>query len=77
MSDHAARLNEIADSVTAGAYRIIRHDLRAAAAHIEELEAQVREQGCKECAELGHHPKCDGYIPSLGELLNLGEDGAS
>ena len=42
---------------------------RAAADRIDDLEAQVREQGCKECADFGHHPRCDGYIPSIGELL--------
>lgn len=40
-----------------------------AADRLDELEAQVGQQGCNECATLGHHQNCDGYIPSIGELL--------
>jgi hypothetical protein len=40
---------------------------------IAELEAEIERlratSGCKRCVELGHHPGCDEYVPSIGELL--------
>jgi hypothetical protein len=52
---------------------VMPEELRELANKFDELVAEVRQlrftAGCEECTRLGHHPHCDGYIPSIGELL--------
>jgi hypothetical protein len=35
----------------------------------DEIERLRATSGCKRCVDLGHHPGCDEYVPSIGELL--------
>jgi len=78
--DLTKRLHILANYFGSQGHTIAAQAMDAAADRIEELEAEVQQlrftSGCEECTRLGHHPRCDGYEPSIQELLGMGyEDG--
>jgi len=62
---------------TANKYRWWKNKARKLEERIIDQQAVIRAlqtelevaEGCERCAELGHHPHCGEYIPTIGELL--------